>query len=64
MVIALDSPTDPADAVDALFATDNFKAGVLIGEYAKSAMGSKPLKIAALDLLPGIAVGTCVIMAS
>jgi fructose transport system substrate-binding protein len=58
MVIALDSPTDPSDAVDALFATDNFKAGVLIGEYAKAAMGDKPLKIATLDLMPGIAVGT------
>ncbi len=58
MVIALDSPTDPADGVDALFATDNFKAGVLIGEYARTAMGDKPLKIATLDLLPGIAVGT------
>jgi len=57
LVIALDSPTDPADGVDALFATDNFKAGVLIGQYSKSAMGSKPLKIATLDLLPGIAVG-------
>lgn len=34
MVIALDSPTDPAEAVDALFATDNYQAGVLIGKYA------------------------------
>jgi fructose transport system substrate-binding protein len=58
LVIALDSPTDPTDGVDALFATDNFKAGVLIGQYAKVAMGAKPLKIATLDLLPGIAVGT------
>src|SRR5262245_62209150 len=32
IVIALDTPTDPQDATDALFATDNFKAGVLIGE--------------------------------
>ena len=36
LVIALDSPTDPADATDALFATDNYKAGVLIGQYAKA----------------------------
>ena len=42
MVIALDSPTDPADATDALFATDNYKAGVLIGQYAKAALGGKP----------------------
>src|SRR5438128_773351 len=27
LVIALDTPTDPQDAADALFATDNFKAG-------------------------------------
>lgn len=57
MVIALDSPTDPQDAVDALFATDNYKAGVLIGEYAKAAMKGKEAKIATLDLLPGHPVG-------
>jgi fructose transport system substrate-binding protein len=57
MVIALDSPTDPVDAVDALFATDNYKAGVLIGQYAKSALGGKPAKIATLDLFPGHPVG-------
>ena len=28
LVIALDTPTDPQSATDALFATDNFKAGV------------------------------------
>ena len=37
IVIALDTPTEPQDAVDALFATDNKKAGVLIGQYAKAA---------------------------
>jgi fructose transport system substrate-binding protein len=57
MVIALDSPTDPADATDALFATDNYKAGVLIGEYAKAALGGKPAKIVMLDLFPGHPVG-------
>jgi fructose transport system substrate-binding protein len=57
MVIALDSPTDPADATDALFATDNYKAGVLIGQYAKAAMAGKPLKIVTLDLFPGHPVG-------
>lgn len=56
-VIALDSPADPADATDALFATDNYKAGVLIGEYAKAAMGGKPAKIITIDLLPGHPVG-------
>ncbi|WP_455818211.1 substrate-binding domain-containing protein [Pseudomonas cerasi] len=60
-VIALDSPTDPMTAVDALFGTDNYKAGQLIGEYAKAAMPLKfagqPLKIAMLDLSPGHLVG-------
>jgi len=57
LVIALDTPTDPQDGTDALFATDNFKAGVLIGQYAKAAMAGKPAKIATLDLAPGITVG-------
>lgn len=57
MVIALDTPTDPQDATDGLFATNNFKAGELIGEYAKKALGGKPAKIATLDLAPGISVG-------
>lgn len=57
MVIALDSPAEPANATDALFATDNFKAGLLIGEYAKAAMAGKPARIATLDLFPGHPVG-------
>src|SRR2546425_4937744 len=52
IVIALDTATDPASAVDALFATNNYKAGVLIGKYAKAVFGSKPAKIATLDLSP------------
>lgn len=57
MVIALDSPTEPQDASDALFATDNYKAGLLIGEYVKGALGGKPARIATLDLFPGHPVG-------
>ncbi|NUR84730.1 MAG: sugar ABC transporter substrate-binding protein [Nonomuraea sp.] len=57
LVIALDTPTEPQDATDALFATDNLKAGELIGQYAKAAMAGKPAKIATLDLAPGITVG-------
>ncbi|MDO8458200.1 MAG: substrate-binding domain-containing protein [Burkholderiaceae bacterium] len=53
-VIALDSPFEGADA---LFATNNYKAGELIGQYAKVAMGGKPAKIAMLDLFPGHPVG-------
>ncbi|NUU21494.1 MAG: sugar ABC transporter substrate-binding protein [Streptomycetaceae bacterium] len=57
LVIALDSPTEPQSAVDALFATDNLKAGQLIGEFAKAKMAGKTPRIAMLDLSPGIAVG-------
>ena len=57
LVIALDTPTDPQDAVDALFATNNFNAGLLIGQWAKGAMGDKKPVIATLDLAPGITVG-------
>ncbi|UOB08408.1 sugar ABC transporter substrate-binding protein [Streptomyces sp. HP-A2021] len=57
LVIALDTPTDPESAVDALFATDNLKAGELIGQYAKAAMKGKTAKIATLDLAPGVSVG-------
>jgi len=57
MFIALDSPTDPVSGTDALFATDNYKAGILIGQYAKSAMAGKPAKIVTLDLFPGHPVG-------
>ena len=53
-VIALDSPFEGADA---LFATNNYQAGVLIGKYAKAALGDKPAKIATLDLFPGHPVG-------
>jgi len=52
LVIALDTPLDPTDAADATFATDNFKAGVLIGEWAKATMGdaAADAKIGFLDL--------------
>jgi fructose transport system substrate-binding protein len=57
LVIALDTATEPESAVDALFATNNFNAGLLIGEWAKAAMAGKKLVIATLDLQPGITVG-------
>lgn len=56
-VIALDTPPDPQSSADALFATNNLTAGTLIGKYAKSVEGTKPVKIAMLDLNPGITVG-------
>ena len=52
LVIALDTPLEPADAADATFATDNFKAGELIGQWAATTLGdkAKDAKIALLDL--------------
>jgi fructose transport system substrate-binding protein len=52
LVIVLDTPLDPIDAADATFATDNFKAGQLIGEWAKATLAdnAKNAKIAFLDL--------------
>ncbi len=52
LVIALDTPLSPANAADMTFATDNFKAGEMIGQWAKAKMGdkAKDAKIALLDL--------------
>lgn len=52
LVIALDTPTDPANAADATFATDNYQAGKLVGQWAKAkfAKEGKQAKIAMLDL--------------
>jgi fructose transport system substrate-binding protein len=57
LVIALDTATEPQSAVDALFATNNFTAGLLIGQWSKVAMAGKKPVIATLDLQPGITVG-------
>ena len=52
LVIALDTPLEPIDAADATFATDNFLAGTLIGEWALKTLGdkAKDAKIALLDI--------------
>jgi fructose transport system substrate-binding protein len=52
LVIALDTPLDPADAAHATFATDNFLAGELIGKWAAATLGDEAAnaKIAMLDL--------------
>jgi fructose transport system substrate-binding protein len=58
-VIAVDTPTRPESAVDAIYATNNVQAGELIGRYAKAKAeedGFEP-KIAMLDLAPGISSG-------
>jgi fructose transport system substrate-binding protein len=48
--IALDTPPDPPDTVDITFATDNFKAGELIGKWAAAQMNGQKATIAMLDL--------------
>ena len=52
LVITVDSPLDPIDAADATFATDNFKAGELIGQWARARLGDKAAeaRIGFLDL--------------
>jgi fructose transport system substrate-binding protein len=57
LVIALDSPTNPTTATDALFATNNFNAGVLIGRYARAATRARRVTIAMLDEHAGSSVG-------
>lgn len=54
LVIALDTPLDPANAADATFATDNLLAGKLIGQWAAATLGdkAKDAKIGFLDLVP------------
>jgi fructose transport system substrate-binding protein len=49
-VIALDTPPDPPDTVDITFATDNFAAGELIGQWTKAQLAGQPATIAMLDL--------------
>ncbi len=52
LVIALDTPFDPVDMADGTFATDNFRAGELIGKWARAKLGdkAKDAKIVTLDL--------------
>src|SRR3954447_26317046 len=57
LVIALDTPTVPTTATDALFATNNFNAGILIGKYARAATKGKTVTIAMLDEHAGSSVG-------
>jgi fructose transport system substrate-binding protein len=57
LVIALDTPTVPPSVTDALFATNNLNAGVLIGKYARAATRGKTVTIAMLDEHAGSSVG-------
>ncbi|MEO5766988.1 MAG: substrate-binding domain-containing protein [Polyangia bacterium] len=53
LVTALDTPTEPPDAVDGTFATDNRQAGRLQGAWLKQALGGRAAKIVMLDGVPG-----------
>lgn len=52
LVIALDTPLADTEAQDITFATDNFEAGLLIGQWAAATMGegAASAKIAMLDI--------------
>ncbi|WP_206492150.1 substrate-binding domain-containing protein [Rhodococcus sp. KRD162] len=58
VVIALDTATDPEDAVDATFATDNKAAGVSQGEWVKGTLGSTVPQVIMLDGTAGGTVDT------
>ncbi|UWR21596.1 sugar ABC transporter substrate-binding protein [Sulfitobacter sp. S190] len=52
LVIALDTPLEPIDSADMTFATDNFLAGELIGQWAAAQLGDEAAnaRIGMLDL--------------
>ena len=50
LVIALDTPPSDGTAVDITFATDNYLAGQLIGQWTAAQLGGEPATIAMLDL--------------
>jgi fructose transport system substrate-binding protein len=56
LVIALDTPTVPATAADATYATDNLAAGVSQGKYVRAALGDKSPNLLLLDGTPGASV--------
>ena len=58
VVIALDTATDPEDAVDATFATDNLQAGVLQGQWVNATLGDTEPQVILLDGTPGGTVDT------
>ncbi|MCF6368033.1 sugar ABC transporter substrate-binding protein [Rhizobium halophilum] len=54
LVIALDTPLEPIDAADMTFATDNLRAGELIGQWAAATLGdaAQEARIGFLNLTP------------
>jgi fructose transport system substrate-binding protein len=58
LVAALDTPTEPADAVEGTFATDNREAGRLQGAWLRAALSGRAAKVVLLNGTPGSAVDT------
>lgn len=58
LVIALDTATEPAEAVDATFATDNYEAGRQQGAYVRAALGAQRPQLLMLDGTAGSSVDT------
>ncbi|GAA2007082.1 sugar ABC transporter substrate-binding protein [Nakamurella flavida] len=50
IIIALDTPLTPTDLADMTFASNNFTAGTLIGEWAAAQLNGEKATIAMLDL--------------
>lgn len=57
-VIALDTETEPPDAVDATYATDNVEAGRKQGKYVKAALGGREPRLLMIDGTAGSSVDT------
>ncbi len=57
VVIALDTETDPRDAVAATYATDNEQAGETLGKYIHARLGQRKPKVLMADLDPSSTVG-------
>jgi fructose transport system substrate-binding protein len=51
VVIALDTSTEPPDAASITFATDNFEAGVRIGQWAAAKLGPEGVANAKIGLI-------------
>ncbi len=53
MVLALDNPTTPKDAVDMAYVTSNRDAGQALGKYVAAKLAGAPAVIAMLDVFEG-----------
>ncbi|MQA12179.1 MAG: substrate-binding domain-containing protein [Pseudonocardiaceae bacterium] len=58
MVLALDTATEPENAVDGTIATDNTEAGEKQGRYVRAALGNTEPQLLMIDGTPGSSVDT------